>query len=231
MPMSESRTTSKRSSLPLEGSKRSSIEASESSKISNRELLSIALLETNPVHSEALFNRATPFIQQVALRHMYFHFPSIQGFDRDAIIQDTLIRVWEGKWGFKPANDSAGFVGMMTRFCAVDYLRRLHTRRSQGTLSLNLLDGDLIGMSLATPESHDPAIILECDDTARATQGQIDAFIEQLSPADQALVQMQIDDASYREMARSLGLPLGTVKTRLFNVRRRLRKYLGQDAE
>lgn len=199
--------------------------------ISDRELLAVALSSKDPIVAEALFSRAIPYIQRVALGYLAFRFPSIQGFDQDAVIQDAIISIWESRASFKSELSTTAWVAAVTRSRAVDYLRKLHSRSSQITLSLDSLDQEAAAQIISSGPEQDPAIIAEREDTARATQGRIDLLVAKLPQPDREMLQMQMADTRYQDIASSLGIPVGTLKSRLFQVRQHLKRQLSSDSE
>lgn len=199
--------------------------------ISDRELLAVALSSKDPIVAEALFSRAIPYIQRVALGHLTFRFPSIQGFDQDAVIQDVIVSIWDTRAGFKSERGTTAWVAIVTRSRAVDYLRGLNSRRSQSTLSLDSMDREVATQILSSGTEQDPAILVEREDAARATQCRIDLLIAKLPQPDREMLQMQMADTRYQDIASSLGIPLGTLKSRLFQVRQHLKRQLSSDSE
>jgi RNA polymerase sigma-70 factor (ECF subfamily) len=54
--------------------------------------------------------------------------------------------------------------------------------------------------------------------------------LEQLSGPDRAILSLRYEEQfDVREIANVLGIPEGTVKSRLFHARRRVRKYLEEN--
>ena len=60
----------------------------------------------------------------------------------------------------------------------------------------------------------------------------LDLALRQLSPEDREIVTLRhLDGLSYQELAERLDIPSGTVMSRLFYARRRLRDLLGRPEE
>jgi RNA polymerase sigma-70 factor (ECF subfamily) len=60
----------------------------------------------------------------------------------------------------------------------------------------------------------------------------LDLALRQLSPEDREIVTLRhLDGLSYQELAERLDIPPGTVMSRLFYARRRLRELLGGPKE
>lgn len=84
-------------------------------------------------------------------------------------------------------------------------------------------------LSMDLPESFDPAVLAAAAQDARQEVRAMARILSQL-PGDEveALFLHVGDGLSYDECARVLGVPVGTVHSRLNRVRRRLRQKLGQ---
>lgn len=79
------------------------------------------------------------------------------------------------------------------------------------------------GFLFADPASGNPTERLEHEAERREVQSALTA----LAPEDRELVRMLYqDELSYAEISELLGLPLGTVKTRLHRARGRMRAHL-----
>jgi RNA polymerase sigma-70 factor (ECF subfamily) len=64
--------------------------------------------------------------------------------------------------------------------------------------------------------------------TAQAARGQLAAALARLSPAERGvLLLIAWADLSYDETAQALGIPVGTVRSRLSRARRKVREALG----
>ncbi|MGA2796458.1 MAG: RNA polymerase sigma factor [Thermoguttaceae bacterium] len=68
--------------------------------------------------------------------------------------------------------------------------------------------------------------------TARRQHNSLKEALEQLSGPDRAILSLRYEEQfDTAEIAGILGIPEGTVKSRLFNARQRLRKYLEENDE
>lgn len=130
----------------------------------------------------------------------------------DIAIQDTFLAVWKSARKYRGEGDVGAWIWGIAIRRLIDQLRK--TR--------------------ATP--LDPAVIARHGDTATTfddelfgdgTHGDVGAAMSDL-PADlrAVLVATAIDGLSTREAAKLLGVPQGTVKTRLMRARRALQEAL-----
>ncbi len=109
------------------------------------------------------------------------------------------------------------WVARVGRNLIIDYLRRnRQSMQHQGTEKLESLN--LRNDYIPTPEAS-----LERDEVARLVR----RGLEMLSPElQQVLVMRYLEEISYQEISRRLGLPIGTVKSRVFRGRARLAEFL-----
>ena len=128
--------------------------------------------------------------------------------DADDLVQDTLERAWSraGLWR-NVADMRAWLFGIMHNL-HVDALRR-------GRLAVVALDED-------TPDGVAPP-----PQAARAVVLDLQAALERLAPEQrEVLLLVALEDMAYADIARTLGIPPGTVMSRLSRGRERLRLLL-----
>ncbi len=136
------------------------------------------------------------------------------------VSQEAFAKAFASLSSFK---GEAGFTTWMHRIVvnlAIDCLRR--RRRGDATAyDDRLAVPEDVESGLAAPD--DPAAAVE----SRQVQSLLTRGIQALPPAHRAvLVLREIEGLSYDEIARAVGCNLGTVMSRLFYARRKLRKVL-----
>jgi RNA polymerase sigma-70 factor (ECF subfamily) len=132
----------------------------------------------------------------------------------DEVLQDTFVAVWKGAGRYTGAGDAAAWIWGIAVRRLVDAFRR----RPQATYPL-----DEQAAQLTLIESAEERVLLGVE------HGHLAAALDQLSPELRAVVQATVlDGLTTREAARLLGVPAGTVKTRMMRARRALRKELAQ---
>lgn len=136
------------------------------------------------------------------------------------VSQEAFAKAFASLSSFK---GEAGFTTWMHRIVvnlAIDCLRR--RRRGDATAyDDRLAVPEDVESGLAAPD--DPAAAVE----SRQVQSLLARGIQALPPAHRAvLVLREIEGLSYEEIARAVGCSLGTVMSRLFYARRKLRKVL-----
>jgi RNA polymerase sigma-70 factor (ECF subfamily) len=128
----------------------------------------------------------------------------------DDVAQETFVRVWEKLDTFRPEGNWRGWICRIASNLTVDALRRQDPSVDIAQLSLAALDGQ--------PERR----ILEAE-RAEAVRS---AILRLPMHVRIALVLREYEELSYTEIAEALDIPLGTVKSRLSDARRRLGQEL-----
>ena len=129
----------------------------------------------------------------------------------DEAVQDTFLAVWRRPQGWAGDGEVAGWLWGIAARRLVDALRR----RPAATLSLP--EAETVGVA---PSAEDQAL-------ASGRYGDVSTALSGL-PAElrDALQATVVDGLTTREAARRLGIPPGTVKTRVMRAKAVLRKAL-----
>ncbi|HUX88529.1 MAG TPA: RNA polymerase sigma factor [Chloroflexota bacterium] len=135
----------------------------------------------------------------------------------EEILQDTLVAVW------KSASQFEGRSTVQT------WLIGIARRQAHNTLRRRALPGldvsELEYVATADPEPEDVAL-------ARAEREELATAIGKLAPIQREILGLTfVQGLSYREMATILGIPEGTVKSRLNHAKRALRALLEASEE
>ncbi len=124
--------------------------------------------------------------------------------------QEVFLRVWRARARYRPTAPVGAFLCRIARNVWIDWSRRSALRRSE---PMAAIEGVPAGEDGGSP-SRDDRLDL------RAT-------LERLPDHLRAVVLLSVDDGlSYAEIAEALGIPLGTVKSRMFHAVRALREVL-----
>ena len=137
------------------------------------------------------------------------------------ITQEVFLRVHQGLPSFKT---NAKFFTWLCRIAvnrAIDYARARRTRRVVG-LGGGGAEGEAIADRLENHRSPDPAELALKKELAE----KLLAAVEALSPKHRAVFVLHAQDLSYKEIADVVGCSMGTVMSRLFYARRKLRHLL-----
>ncbi|MBA3742281.1 RNA polymerase sigma factor [Sporichthya sp.] len=127
----------------------------------------------------------------------------------DEVVQDTFVAVWRG------ADRWAGRGEVAAWIWGIGIRRLIDRRRSRPRDTLPWLEP-----SAAEPSAEELVLL-------GVQYGDLGAALRQLSPELRAVVQATIlDGLTTREAGRLLGIPAGTVKTRMMRARAQLREEL-----
>ena len=135
----------------------------------------------------------------------------------EELAQETLLRVWRKAHQFNPSIASPStWVFRIARNIRIDALRRDHRPEI---------------------DPEDPALVPEQDASAdqqievAQQRKKIRAAVDMLPPDQkQAILMSFFEDKPHSEIAEQLGLPLGTVKSRIRLAFARVRKTLGDNS-
>lgn len=130
----------------------------------------------------------------------------------EELLQDTLVAIWKSAKSFEGRSTARTWIFGIAR-------RQAHnTLRQRG---LPLADAaELETMPASDPEPEDAAL-------AGAERAELAAALRELVPIHrEVLVLTFMQDLSYQETAQVLGVPVGTVKSRLNHAKRALRALI-----
>ncbi|HEY7124151.1 MAG TPA: sigma-70 family RNA polymerase sigma factor [Ktedonobacterales bacterium] len=130
----------------------------------------------------------------------------------EELLQDTLVAVWQSARSFQRRSS------VQTWLLGIARRQAHNTLRQRG---LPLADASEL-QALPTTDQEPEALTL-----ARASRDELVAAINHLAPVHrEILVLTFVHELSYVELSQTLGIPIGTVKSRLSNAKRALRLRL-----
>lgn len=132
----------------------------------------------------------------------------------DDFAQDAMLTVWRKAEQFDPSRARAAtWIFTIARNRRIDALRRESRPLPVPEITLD------------SPDPERPDDLLE----ARQDEGRVRAALRSLKPDQIEVIQMAFfQDLTHAEVAQSLALPLGTVKSRIRNAMIKLRDLLDQ---
>lgn len=137
--------------------------------------------------------------------------------DAGDVAQEAFLSAWKGLPSFRGEAGFSTWLYRLTSNAAVDHLRRNRRQREEASLDDEELRLD------AVESGPGPQSTAEGAELRRAVAD----GLKQLSDEHrQVLVLREIQELSYEEIAGTLGLDLGTVKSRISRARSALRKIL-----
>jgi len=189
---------------------------------------------------DAILNGSQDALELLYDRHAPAVYASAMQTSRDAwiaaeVVQETFLTLWDHADRFDPARgELRSWLMTIARNRTIDRLRAAGRRDRAASFSTFgrsvqtdqpvgewLADaGELIAAGAAEP-------LPEAAATDRETRRAIDAAIADLDPVEQQVIVLAYDEGlTQSEIARSLGWPIGTVKTRTRRALRHLREQM-----
>lgn len=165
-----------------------------------------------------LYDRHAPLLYGLILRMVRVE------ADAQGVLSDVFVEVWENPHRFNPQRGPARtYLAMLARCRAVDYLRSQRRRTVHEALAAEHAAHDA-----DAGDEGDPA-----EAVADAEQhGRVRQALAGLGARHRACLEgAYFGGLTHREIAEQLGLPLGTVKTRIRQGLLRLRSVLSDAAE
>jgi RNA polymerase sigma-70 factor (ECF subfamily) len=143
------------------------------------------------------------------------------------LVQETFLKAWQGLARFDPAAPFRPWLLTIAINCARDAGRRRRRRPRMEPLDEDEEEGGRAARTLRAPDPTPDAIAESADLRDRAER----AF-DRLSPDARAVLWLRVrEDLSYDEIAIVLGVPRGTVMSRLARAREALRIHLAEEAD
>jgi RNA polymerase sigma-70 factor, ECF subfamily len=137
--------------------------------------------------------------------------------DAEDVVQEAYLRAFRFSGGFRGGNARTWLLKIVRNTCYT----WLHQNRAQ-----QVTDPFDEQVHTEAAESQDPETLL-----LRKAEGQLlNQALEELPTVfREVLVLLEIEGLSYKEIAEVLGIPIGTVMSRLARARHRLREFLSRD--
>ncbi|MBT3191747.1 MAG: sigma-70 family RNA polymerase sigma factor [Verrucomicrobia bacterium] len=165
-----------------------------------------------------LFENLRPSVHAVACR-------LVGTADADDVVMDTYLKAWKALPRFGERASLKTWLYRITRNCGLDLIRS-RSRRPAFVLQGNDERENPLE-NLPDETQRLPGEDLERDELVDCVK----AAMSRLPPKHRLALQLRFtDDLSYGEMAAVMGVSIGTVMSRLFNGKRKLRKIL-EEAE
>jgi RNA polymerase sigma-70 factor, ECF subfamily len=140
--------------------------------------------------------------------------------DVEDVVQDTFIRAYRGLASFR--GDSA-FYSWLYRIATNAALNHLKRAPSEELLGDDLPEERAEAFEPGVSDGENPERTLMASQIADAVQKGMERLQPELA---NALMLYEVEDKSYAEIAEMTGVPIGTVRTRIFRARESLAKRL-----
>jgi len=162
-----------------------------------------------------VFESFRPMIHRVAYR--------VAGpNDCDDVVMETYLKAWRSLPKFKSRSTISTWLCRIAQNCALDFRRR-QSRRDARQASSDDPDAAPLMERIPDPRGRSPEAEAAVHDLGALLQ----TALAQLSEEHRAAILLrEVDGLSYREVAAAAGVSIGTVMSRLFYARRKLRTIL-----
>ena len=165
----------------------------------------------------ALFEGFRPLLHRLAYR-------LVGPNDCEDVVMDTYLKVWKALPGFRGRSSLKNWLCRVLRNCALDHLRQRQRRDARHVITHDTDDGPAPVLE-AMPDETSPGPDRQAELSDLGTI--LSRAVAQLSIDHRtALLLREVDGFSYKEVAAATGVAVGTVMSRLFNAKRRLRQLL-----
>ena len=167
------------------------------------------------VRDGAFEHEALPWIDDV---HRFALSLTRDESDADDVVQDTYLRAYRSWHTYMPGSDCRRW---LFTICRNVFLRSRERARPTVDLEITEIDASVAGAIYPSVERSDE--VLARLDLAPAIN---DALAKVPEPFRSTLVMVDVEDQSYESAAEVLGVPIGTVRSRLFRGRRLMQEQL-----
>jgi RNA polymerase sigma-70 factor, ECF subfamily len=154
---------------------------------------------------------------------------SLVGSREDALelSQEAFLNTYRARASYRDGEPFLPWFHRILRNCCFSFLRK-HGRITKRSLSTGALDEDDGDWDIADDDAPAPGEALFADERAR----QFWVAFRTLSARDREILTLRhFQDMSYQQCADTLAIPIGTVMSRLFHARRRLREALPSELQ
>jgi RNA polymerase sigma-70 factor (ECF subfamily) len=141
--------------------------------------------------------------------------------DVEDVVQDTFIRAYRGLASFRGDSTFYSWLYRIATNCALSFLRR---QPQDQLLGDDAPDERIRPFEPGVSDGEDPERTLMAGQIADAVQKGLGHLQPELVDA---LTLFEVEGKSYEEIGRMLGVPIGTVRSRIFRAREALARRLG----
>jgi len=141
------------------------------------------------------------------------------------VVMEAYLRAWKALPRFGGRSSLKTWLYRIVHNCAVDMIRS----KSKGELEMSGREGGNSPEADIPDEQQKPPDVEAAD---RETAQMVSVALDKISPEHRATLLLRYADGlSYTEIAAATGVSLGTVMSRLFNGKRRLKAVIGSELD
>lgn len=179
---------------------------------------------SNPLSESEFLAKNAPLVYNLALRL------TDNASDAEDLAQDALLRALKALPSFRGESSASTWAYRITVNAWKNRVRSEKRRGFWKTVSLSLFEGGPDEESETRQFAADEPAAGAALETAES-DSQVQRALGELDEESRAVVVLrEIEGRSYAEIAEALGLPEGTVKSRLFRARQTLKEKLKRKA-
>ena len=146
------------------------------------------------------------------------HSFSLSEAEAQDLVQDSLIKAYKHLHRYSKKYALSTWLYRIARNGSIDYLRREGRREGRRQKI-----GDLQETVDGPGPSPSPEELFE----ARATEERIAAFLKKLPPRDRELAYLRTyEEMGFKEIGRTLGIPTGTARYRMHEIKKKLKREM-----
>lgn len=163
-----------------------------------------------------LFEGLRPIVYAVACR-------LVGPDDAEDVVMETYLKAWQAIPQFAGRSKLKTWLYRIARNCALDLIRRRSSRKELSATADD--DGRDMFENTADAGQRGP------DEEAEATEVReaVEQALSELPEFHRATLELRLSDGlSYAEIASATGVSIGTVMSRIFNGKRKLRRLLAE---
>lgn len=142
------------------------------------------------------------------------------------VTSDFFIRLWDKAEQFKPGNGHRGYLAVMARNMAVDFLRK-HRREELTALMQDLGAGSEEEARGAEIYQKNAGFLKGADAVEEEVLGNmtVSQALATLKPAERQIVSLKVlGELTFKEIAECMKIPMGTVTWKYQNAMKKLRR-------
>jgi RNA polymerase sigma-70 factor (ECF subfamily) len=165
----------------------------------------------------AVFEDLRPFMYAVAYR-------VVGADDAEDVVMEAYLRAWQALPGFAGRSSLRTWLYRIVHNCALDLVRRRQREDARRVPSDG--DGPQRVETVSPSDEMGPDEEVASRDMARA----LSAAMQRLSDEHRVALELRFSEGlSYAEIAAATGVSIGTVMSRLFNAKRKLRRLVERE--
>ena len=172
----------------------------------------------NPMSDTTIFNQALIAAKPLVLA--VIHRTGIK--DRataEDIAQDAFIKAWQASEGFQSKSKVSSWLCAIARNAAIDHMRK-HKR-------MVMLGDNKIPEKPDMSAYSNPEVKMLEEENDKSVKASVKTALSKLSDKHAQVIKMyHLDDMSYDEIAKELNIAKGSVMSRLFHARQKMRTFL-----